>query len=217
MIYYERHYVWSILMRLYHWSFVSAVVALVITGFYINSPWAQTTLEGTGLYPMLSIRNIHGLAAYLFTSAILVRLFLLLFGNRHERILEMLPVTSRNTRNVSTTLSSYSYLQDFHDEERLGHNVVGGMTYVLTMIAALFQLASGFYLRLPENAFWQKWGVILFGTQQHARFIHHSLMWYFIIFALIHIYLVIWNDLWIPDGITSSIFTGYKFRPRRIK
>lgn len=214
---YEKHYVWSILLRLYHWSLVSAVVALAITGFYINSPWAQTTLEGTGLYPMLTIRNIHGLAAYLFTSAILVRLFLLLFGNRQERILEMLPVTRRNCRNVSTTLCSYSYLHDCHDEERLGHNVVGGMTYVLTMIAALFQLASGFYLRLPESVFWQKWGVMLFGTQQHARFIHHSLMWYFIIFALIHIYLVIWNDLCNPDGITSSIFTGYKFRPRGIK
>ncbi len=214
---YEKHYVWSILLRLYHWSLVSSIVALAITGFYINSPWTLTTLEGTGLYPMLTMRNIHGLAAYLFTAAILARLFLLLFGNRHERILDLLPVTPRNIRNMSTTLCSYSYLHDCHDEERLGHNVMAGIIYVLTIIVALFQMASGFYLRLPESVFWQKWGVTLFGTQQHARFEHHLLMWYFIIFAFIHIYLVIWNDLKHPDGITSSIFTGNKFRPRSIK
>jgi Ni/Fe-hydrogenase 1 B-type cytochrome subunit len=78
-------------------------------------------------------------------------------------------------------------------------------------------MASGFYLRLPENALWQNWGVTLFGTQQQARYVHHLLMWYFMIFALIHIYLVIWNDLKNPDGIISSIFTGNKFRPGSIK
>jgi len=59
--------------------------------------------------------------------------------------------------------------------------------------------------------------VILFGTQQHARYIHHLLMWYFIIFAFVHIYLVIWNDLKNPDGLISSIFTGNKFRPNGSK
>jgi Ni/Fe-hydrogenase 1 B-type cytochrome subunit len=214
---YEKHYVWSILLRLYHWSLVISIVALVITGFYINSPWSQTTLEGTALYPMLAMRNIHGLAGYLFSAAIMVRLYLLLFGNRHERIWDMLPFTSRNLKNMSTTFCSYGYLNDCHDEERLGHNVVAGSIYVLTFIVALFQLASGFYLRLPENALWQNWGGILFGSQQHARFIHHILMWYFIIFAFVHIYLVIWNDLKNPDGLTSSIFTGNKFRPRGLK
>jgi Ni/Fe-hydrogenase 1 B-type cytochrome subunit len=214
---YEKYYVWSILLRLYHWCLVISVVALVVTGFYIHSPWTLTTLEGTGLYPVLAMRNIHGLAAYLFTAAILTRIFLLLFGNRHERITDMLPVTSRNLRNMSTTFCSYGYLRDCHDDERLGHNVMAGMIYVLTMIVALFQLASGFYLRLPENTFWQKLGIILFSSQQHARYIHHLLMWYFIIFALVHIYLVIWNDLTNQDGITSSIFTGNKFRPRGIK
>lgn len=129
----------------------------------------------------------------------------------------MLPVTSRNIRNMSTTFCSYGYLHDCHDDERLGHNVVAGIIYVLTIIVALFQLASGFYLRLPENTFWQKVGVTLFGNQQHARFIHHLLMWYFIIFTVVHLYLVIWNELKHRDGLISSILSGNKFRPRRIK
>ena len=104
---YEKHYVWSILLRLYHWSLVISFFTLAVTGFYINSPWTQTTLEGLDLYPILAMRNIHGLAAYLFTAAIFVRLYLFLFGNLHERILNMLPVTSRNIRNISTTNLEY--------------------------------------------------------------------------------------------------------------
>lgn len=214
---YEKHYVWSILLRLYHWSLASSVVTLVVTGLYINSPWTQTALEGTGNFPVLFMRNIHFLAGYLFASAILVRIFLLVFGNPQERVTDMLPVTSRNIKNVSTTFLSYSYLQDNHDEDRLGHNIIASVTYLVTFVVAFFQIISGFYLLLPESAFWQKWGVTLFGSQQHARFEHHLIMWYFIIFALIHLYLAIWNDLKHPDGIISSIFTGNKFRPRRME
>jgi len=216
MIYEEKH-VWSILLRLYHWSLVIAMIALTVTGFYINDPWTQTTLEGTGLYPIQTMRNIHGLAGYLFTAAILVRLFLLLFGNRQERIMNMLPLTVRNLKNLTRTVSAYLYLHDDHTEVRLGHNILAGTTYVATIILALFQIASGFYLRLPENSFWQNWGGILFGSQQQARYIHHLLMWYFIIFTLVHLYLVIFNELKHRDGLISSILSGNKFRPRGIK
>jgi Ni/Fe-hydrogenase 1 B-type cytochrome subunit len=211
---YEKHYVWSVLLRLYHWSLAGSIVTLVITGFYINNPWTQTSLEGTGNFPVLFMRNIHSLAGYLFAAAVLVRIFLMFFGNRQERIWDFLPVTPRNIKNLGDTLGSYSYMKEGHEEERLGHNVLAGMTYILTISVAFFQIIGGFYLRFPESTFWQNWGVTIFGNQQYARFIHHLLMWYFIIFALIHLYLVIWNDLKNPDGLVSSIFTGNKFRPR---
>jgi len=212
---YEKRFVWSLLLRLYHWSLAGSIVALVITGLYINNPWSQTNLEGGGFMTVLAMRNIHGLAGYLFTAAILVRIFLLFFGNRQERLWDFLPLTGRNVRNLGETIGVYTYLRAEPGEDKLGHNVLAGLTYTLTIIAALFQMASGFYLRLPENAFWQKWGVTLFASQQNARFIHHLLLWYFILFALIHIYLVVWNDLKHPDGLISSIFTGHKFKPSR--
>ena len=78
---YEKHYVWSILLRLYHWAMAGSIVALSVTGFYIFSPWTLTNLEGTGLFPMMTMRYIHILAAYLFTGAIVARCFLFIFGN----------------------------------------------------------------------------------------------------------------------------------------
>ena len=208
---YEKKKCWSILLRLYHWAFALSIVTLCITGFYINSPWTNSLQEGSASWPMAMTRFIHFIAGYVFTAAVLTRIFLYLFGNKQERILEHLPVTPRNIKNLFNTIFRYSYLKGGHDADRLGHNVLAGITYVITIAAALFQLVSGFYMLFPEIAIWEKYGVMIFGSQQMARYIHHLLMWWFMIFALIHIYLTIWNDVKQPEGLISSIFTGVKF------
>lgn len=208
---YEKTKVWGILLRLYHWSLVLSIIVLVVTGFYIHFPWTNTVLEGSVSFPVATMRYYHFLAGYLFTAAVLVRLFLLLFGNRHERIWDFLPITPRNIKSLTTTLGYYSYVSDEHDT-RPGHNVLAGLTYLLTITAAVFQLISGFYLLYPESATWQGLGNALFNSQQEGRFIHHLLMWYFIIFAFIHVYIVIWNEVRSPEGLISSMISGMKFK-----
>ncbi len=210
---YEKHKCWSILLRLYHWAFALSIIFLVVTGFYINNPWTNTLQEYSMSWPMAWMRYIHFVAAYVFTGAVLARIFLYIFGNAQERITDALPITGRNLKNLWRTLLNYSYISDDH-YPRLGHNVLAGLTYLITIIAALFQLVSGFYLLFPEVAAWESWGVTIFASQQNARFIHHLLMWWFMIFALIHVYLVIWNDVMEPEGLVSSIFTGDKFKPK---
>ncbi len=209
---YEKKKVWSILLRLYHWAFALSIVALCITGFYINSPWTNSLTEGSASFVMAWFRFVHFVAGYVFTAAVLARIFLYLFGNKQERILEHLPVTPRNIKNFFNTILRYSYIKGGHDTDRLGHNVLAGLTYVLIIIAAVFQLIGGFYLLFPEVPIWEQYGVLIFGSQQSARYIHHLLMWLFMIFALIHVYLVIWNDIRDPEGLVSAIFTGVKFQ-----
>jgi len=209
---YEKKRCWSILLRLYHWAFALSIVTLCITGFYIHGPWTNSMIEGSASWPMAYARFIHFIAGYVFTSAVLARIFLYIFGNKQERILEQLPVTPRNIKNLFSTLLLYGYIKDGHDEDRLGHNILAGMVYVITIVAALFQLVSGFYMLYPEVAIWEGYGLAIFGSQQWARYIHHLLMWWFMIFAFMHLYMVIWNDVKEPEGLVSSIFTGDKFR-----
>lgn len=208
---YEKKKCWSILFRLYHWAFALSIVCLVTTGFYIHEPWTNTMIEGSASWPMAWMRYIHFVAGYVFTAAVLVRLFLYIFGNSQERIWDALPVTKRNIRSLKDTILQYSYLSDSH-EDRLGHNTLAGLTYVAIIFLAVFQFISGFYMLFPEVADWEAWGVKLFGNQQMARYIHHLLMWCFMLFAFIHVYLVIWNDIKEPEGLISSVFTGDKFK-----
>ena len=208
---YEKHHCWSVLLRLFHWMFALSIVFLVVTGFYINNPWTNTMIEGSASFPMAIMRYIHFIAAYVLSSAVLIRLFLYIFGNAQERIWDILPITKRNLNNLKMTLLQYSYISDEHDE-RLGHNILAGLAYLFTFIAALLMIASGFYMLFPEIPLWEQLGLTLFGSQQFARFLHHLTMWWFMIFAVIHIYLCVWNDLKEPEGLISSIFTGAKFK-----
>ncbi|MCK9293942.1 MAG: Ni/Fe-hydrogenase, b-type cytochrome subunit [Desulfobulbaceae bacterium] len=210
---YEKKYVWSVLFRLFHWAFVLSIVVLAVTGFYINDPWPNPWLAGSRGFPMADMRYYHFLAGYVFTAALLVRLFLYLFGNRHERILHALPVTPGKVKNIFTTMAYYGYVTDRHGED-LGHNTIAGIVYLFTYVAAAAQVVGGFYLLYPESAGWQAWGLKFFGTQQQARHMHHLLLWYFLFFALVHLYLVVWNDVKAPEGMISSIFNGYKFKPK---
>ncbi len=212
---YVQHHAWSILLRLYHWCFALSIVALVTTGLYINAPWTNTMIEGSSSFPMATMRYIHFIAGFVFTGAILARLYLLFFGNKQERFWDFLPVTPKNIKNVFETLKLYSYISDKGDH-RIGHNVLAGTIYGLTFLAAAAQLTSGFYMLYPESLAWQGWGLMLFGTQQEARFIHHLLMWYFILFAVAHLYLVIWNDVKTKEGLVSSIFNGTKYEPKKL-
>ena len=211
---YERHPAWSILLRLFHWSFALSIVVLVTTGLYIHFPWTNTMIiDGSTSFPVATMRYIHYIAGFVFTAALLTRLFLLLFGNKQERFWDFLPITPRNIKNLSATLKYYLYLTDEHDH-RLGHNTPAGITYFVTFLMALLQIISGFYLLYPESVFWQKWGLTVFGPQQQGRWIHYLLMWYFIFFIAVHLYIVIWNDIRSKEGLSSSIFNGSKYTPK---
>ncbi len=210
---YERKTAWGPLLRLYHWSFALSILALAVTGFYIHAPWTSTANEGSGSFPMADWRYYHFVAGYVFTAAVLVRLYLLVFGNREERFLGFAPVTGRNIKNVFTTLAYYLYLTD-RGGHRLGHNALAGTFYLFTLLFAVFQMISGFSLLYPESGFWQTVAGKIFGVQQEIRFYHFVFMWYFLTFALVHVYIVAWNDVWSPEGLISSIFTGDKFLPK---
>ena len=207
---FERQQAWSVLLRLFHWSFALSIVTLAVTGLYIHFPWTNTMVIGASSFPVATMRYIHFIAGFVFTAALLTRIYLLLFGNRQERFWDFLPITPRNIKNLFSTLGYYLYLTDKHDH-RLGHNALAGIVYFTTFIVALTQLASGFFLLYPESPFWQKWGVYFFASQQQGRGIHYLLMWYFIFFVATHIYIVVWNDARSKEGLISSIFTGVKY------
>jgi len=68
--------------------------------------------------------------------------------------MDVLPVTGRNLRNFWKTLLHYSYIKEARHHDRLGHNVLAGLTYIVTVVAAIVQIISGFGIQdmeaLPE-------------------------------------------------------------------
>lgn len=210
---YERHCVWSVLLRVVHWLLALSTFTLLITGFYIHYPWTNSMLEGTGKFPVATMRAIHFHAGFYFTAAMLARYYLLVFGNKFERLWDFFPLTPTNIKKIPGIIANYLYITDRH-ERHLGHNPWAGIFFCITFVLAAFQILSGFCMLYPESSIWQSLGLNILGTQQEIRFFHYLTTWYFIIFTLAHLYMVTWNDLKTKEGLISSITTGCKYAPK---
>ncbi len=206
----REYWVWGVLFRLWHWTMALSIGVLSVTGLYIHSPWNVTMLEGVSRFPMAEMRMIHLEAAFILLAAVMVRLYLLFFGNRHERIWDFAPINARNIKGLFRAIGRYLYLKEAWDP-CLGHNPLAGAVYFVVILALLFQGFTGMVLLLPEAHLWQRAAAVLSMTQQEARFYHHLTMWFLFCFVVIHLYTLIWNEVQHPEGLISSIFSGRKF------
>lgn len=77
------------------------------------------------------------------------------------------------------------------------------------------QSLTGFGLYAAMRTHWFphffSWIVPLLGSDFMTRQIHHILMWFFILFAIVHVYLVFYHDYIERKGVTSSMIGGWKY------
>lgn len=211
--YYRIYHIWSWALRIFHWTFALSIMTLIVTGIIIHDPPMTTSFtEERASFFMANIRYLHFVAGYLLISAVILRLYLLFFGNRFERISDFTPITKANVRSLLHTLRYYLYLTP-HSEGAKGHNVLAGTVYLLTFILSAIMILTGLYMLYPETSWIRSLGSFLFGSQQLARAIHYLLFWFFPIFILTHLYILVWHEIMETEGLISSIFSGKKFRP----
>ena len=207
---YRRVKVWGVLLRLFHWAFALSIVILFLTGYYIHNPFALGPWEGTPTnFLMAKVRFVHFVAGFVFMAALLVRFYLLFFGNRYERFTDFIILRPRNLVRLFHTIKAYLYLEEH--ESHGGHNPLAGTVYLCVLVLGILMALSGLFMLYPEGGLWASWGMALFETQQVARLFHYFLFWVYLVFVMVHVYLVVWNDLFGTEGIISSIFSGRKF------
>jgi Ni/Fe-hydrogenase 1 B-type cytochrome subunit len=79
----------------------------------------------------------------------------------------------------------------------------------------LFEVVTGFGLYAAMSKHWFPqlfaWIIPLMGGDFAVRQWHHAMMWVFVVFSLVHIYLVFYHDYVEGRGGTSSMVGGWKF------
>jgi Ni/Fe-hydrogenase 1 B-type cytochrome subunit len=213
---FNRIYVWEFPVRLYHWVNAICVLALIVTGFVIGNP---TTIsyaeEAYQQYWFGTVRLVHFISAFVFFFNTLARIYWGFVGNRFARWYNFLPHRKEQLREIVDTLK-VDILQ-IQEEQRfsLGHNALAGFVYFVSFLVFLFQAATGFALYssmslalLPR---WFEWMVPLMGGDFAVRQWHHMAMWFFIVFTMVHVYLVFYHDYVEGRGTTSSMVGGWKF------
>ena len=224
---FKRVLVWELPVRLFHWLNALCITVLAITGFIIaNPPAIMSSAEASESYWFGTVRVIHFISAYIFLANAAIRIYWAFRGNYYSNWRAFLPISKKARRNLLHVIKVDVLLQNEEEEVykniSVGHNYMASFSYVILFLLALVQIFTGFGLYAPMSGWWLPqlfaWVPDFFGGDAPTRFVHHFSTWLFIIFTLIHVYLVFYHDWLEGRGETSSMISGYKFvRKERIE
>lgn len=224
---FKRVFVWELPVRIFHWVNVLTVIVLTVTGFIIaNPPAILSNAEATNLHSFGIVRFIHFAAAYIFFFNMLMRIYWSFVGNKFASWKAFWPFSKKVWNNFWHVLKIDILLMNEEVENlssiSIGHNSVATLSYIGLFFIALVQIFTGFALYADMSAWWLpdlfSWVVPIFGGDFMIRTIHHISMWVFILFTIVHVYLVFYHDWLEGRGEVSSMVGGFKFvREKRIK
>jgi Ni/Fe-hydrogenase 1 B-type cytochrome subunit len=211
-----RVYVWEIPVRFYHWLNALCIVVLCVTGYLIGQPMAiQRASEASFSYWFGWVRFIHFVAAYVFLFNFAFRIYWGFVGNKYANWKNFIIYRRKQVKEIKNVLAVDILQAENKPIETIGHNAMAGFTYFLTFLAFLFQCVTGFglYAAMSKSWFAQlfAWIVPLMGGDFTVRQWHHAFMWFFILFAIVHVYLVFYHDYVEGRGEISSMGGGWKF------
>jgi Ni/Fe-hydrogenase 1 B-type cytochrome subunit len=210
-----RQYVWQLPVRLSHWINVISIAALFLTGLYINHPVLAPNGEPYNNFVMGRIRQIHFAFGYILLFSFLVRVYWFYVGNNYAR--SGFPLVWQRSWWADLTAQSIRYLKLERGHVHLGHNALAGLAYTIMVIGlGWLQIITGFALYSESNpgGFWNRllgWVIPLFGGSFRLHTWHHLFGWGFLIFAIVHVYVVLFDDRQYKNGLISSMIAGFKF------
>jgi Ni/Fe-hydrogenase 1 B-type cytochrome subunit len=213
---YRRVYVWELPVRVFHWLNALCIIVLAATGYLIGNPPALfNASEAYQQYWFGWVRFTHFAAGYVFFFNFLFRIYWSFAGNRYAHWSSYVPYRISQAKELWQVVTTDIFPFRLHGKVSVGHNYLASFSYFVLFLITLLQVITGFALYAGMSDFFLPqiftWAIPLFGTDAVVRQWHHLLMWAFIVFTVIHIYLVFYHDAIEGRGTTSSIIGGWKF------
>ena len=213
---YRRVYVWEMPVRAYHWINAIALTMLCITGFLIGHPiriaYAQ---EAYQQYWFGRVRFLHFASAYVYVFNFAARIYWGFVGNKYAKWTNFFPLKRWQQKEIADVVKTDVLQVKMHGEISTGHNSLAALIYFFTFIAFCCQAITGFALYAGMSSSWVPkmfvWVTPLLGGEMGVRFWHHTFLWFFVTFVIVHIYLAFYHDYIEGRGTVSSIIGGWKF------
>ena len=215
-------------MRIIHWTNVVCIVAAVITGLYIASPYYQTLIAEPAAhkYVMAYNRMIHFFAALLLDVVSIV-IFYLYFASRFEKVYKKIIPNKQNIKEfweVFLNLITLNRRKKFDSSHLDSFNAV---YFTILHLMLVWMLLTGFYMYVQGlesglSAIGEWWPALLhlstdwvgwlLGGHAGVRWWHHFTMWLILSLVAFHIYYQVWRTIFWKEGDIAIVFGGYKFK-----
>jgi len=211
-------YVYEAPVRLWHWINALAIIVLIATGLYMGSPVLPAPGgEASENFLFGYIRFTHFAAGYIFAVGLLGRLYWAFAGNEYARHLFVPAILYKDLRTAAWHQLRYYLFLEREQRPHLGANALDqcSCTFVFTL-PAIFLFLTGFalYAEGAQQGSWQDvafgWLIPVFGGSQALHTWHHLAMWVLICYIILHIYLVIRQDLMTRQTFVGTMINGYR-------
>ncbi len=179
--------------RLFHWTNLIAIAALAVTGWYIHKPFVPGSM---GL-----VRQIHFVFAFVFAINTLLRVYYAFTPAGDWRKYLKPQISKERIRLVFRHYAFYEHLPE-GEEFRLLQNA----SYLALVLLFGVQIFTGILMYNPEGGVT---GIINWlGGLSAVRQAHLLLQWAFIAFTIIHLYMVVSEELFQVKNIFFGITSG---------
>ena len=210
-------YVYDAAVRIWHWVTFLCIVVLCITGYFIGSPPPSIGGEAYEHYLFGWIRFTHFAAGMILGVAFLLRLYRVFTGGPHARQIFYIPFWSiRWWKDVFGELGWYLFLTK--PKEYVGHNPLAHLAmFLMFVLPMIVLLLTGFALYAEGAGIQSGWYSVfgwvfrVLGDSMTVHTWHHVAMWVVIIFAMIHMYMAIREDMTHRQTTVSSMISGWRF------
>jgi Ni/Fe-hydrogenase 1 B-type cytochrome subunit len=213
-------YVWQLPVRIWHWVMAGCMGVLAVTGYFIGSPPPSIGGEASNSFLFGYIRFAHFAAAYIFSVVFVWRVLFAFFGNRFAREIFLVPFKMLSPswwRGFIGQTKHYLFMQR---EVRpwLGHNPLAmAAMFFMYVLGTVFMIFTGFAL-YGEGLGMESWAFGMFtswvqplaGDSQNLHTLHHLGMWYLVIFTIVHVYMVIREDICSGETVISTMINGWR-------
>ena len=215
--YQKAVYVYEAPVRIWHWLNAISIAVLSVTGYFIANPLPSIGGEASDHFLMGTMREIHFIAAYVFTIGFLVRIYWAIVGNRYAREL-FIPKIWRGDwwRDLWHEVKYYLFLTRT-SHKTLGHNPLAQTAmWIFNVALTVFIILTGFALYgegLGQGSWadrWFGWVTVWLGSSLDVKMWHLLSMWLLLVFVVIHIYMAVRADIMDRETSISTIIGGWR-------
>ncbi|KRP93827.1 Ni/Fe hydrogenase 1 b-type cytochrome subunit [Bradyrhizobium yuanmingense] len=205
-------------VRLWHWVNAAAILVLSSTGYLIGTGTPKMSGEASSNFLFGYIRFAHFTAGYVLSVGFLLRIYWALMGNAHAMQIFYVPLwRACFWREVYHEIHRYAFLTG-NPERGLVHNRLAqlAMFFMFTQTIT-FLVVTGFAL-YGQGAGTDSWQYKAFGwvfsiwrNSHDVHTWHHLGLWVIVMFALVHIYAVIREDVMSHRSFSSTVSGERRF------
>jgi len=214
----DEIYIYETPMRIWHWLNALMVVTLTLTGILIGTPLPSYSGDPSTVYVMGWIRLVHLVSAYGFTVLWILRVWWAFVGNVYAHQIFVPPFWSRRwcagvLHQLRWTVTMTGEAKRYDGVSPLGQALIP-FIYILP---SLVLLVTGFGM-LAEVAGHDSWQYHAFGWMRAVAVntidlhtYHRAAMWVMAMFAVMHVYAAVRDDVLSRQSVVSVMLSGYRF------